>query len=334
VKSILPGKITTDWKTQKRKQPAEKLKDKPLSKFEYLKSVQQNGLYYLSKFCDFQRLSEEYKRLSEKEILIEIQKALGLTMTELQRVERNQELMRTRIEISHKVKVKLGARIRDPEENPLLKSKDKEFIRQISSSTSPHRMIEETEETIEHTEVVEKEKEMESEEEFQDAISPNTYFQGVPGIDAENYLEQNLVSPQRPPEETAEGEDEGSNDDSYFEEDILGDLGGRSPINNDKSPKNNGKNNKTPQKTPEVVVEEKKTEVEPQRTLHDFFKIKKLEVPQIQIEQPVNKKIIIPGGNFKYAVGEEADFKPTLRVENDVDEYYDLPNDAEIIHKV
>lgn len=64
VKSIMPGKITTDFKTQANKKSQEELEKAGITnKFDYLRSIKQDGLYFLSKFCDFSRMSQEYQNL-------------------------------------------------------------------------------------------------------------------------------------------------------------------------------------------------------------------------------------------------------------------------------
>jgi len=81
VKSIKPGKMTTQWQTQRNKLPVDKLNQQQLNQFQFLKSFKQSGLPRLiDKFTDPSKLSDEYKYLLDLENLIVIKKDLGLSI--------------------------------------------------------------------------------------------------------------------------------------------------------------------------------------------------------------------------------------------------------------
>mmetsp|Transcript_11933 Transcript_11933/g.10303 ORF Transcript_11933/g.10303 Transcript_11933/m.10303 type:complete len:91 (-) Transcript_11933:703-975(-) len=72
VKSIMPAKITTDFKTQEKKKPVEELEKDGVNKFQLLRSMKQNGRYFLSKFEDFSQASEEYKKFMDKKTMLAV----------------------------------------------------------------------------------------------------------------------------------------------------------------------------------------------------------------------------------------------------------------------
>jgi len=87
VKSIKPGKITTQWKTQSKKLPVEKISQKQLNHFEFLKSFQQSGLSKLvDAYTDPSKLSDEYIFLNNVENLMSVKKNLGLSILEEKRM--------------------------------------------------------------------------------------------------------------------------------------------------------------------------------------------------------------------------------------------------------
>jgi hypothetical protein len=99
-----------------------------LTKFEYLKRLQQSGLFYLSKHCDFTKLSVNYKHMSDYNVLTEVQKSLSTAMTFEQKAKYNKEIMEERHSLGKTTRIRIGAKIKNPEDNSDLSKRDREWI--------------------------------------------------------------------------------------------------------------------------------------------------------------------------------------------------------------
>ncbi len=147
VKSIKPGKISTQWQTQRNKLPVDKLNQQQLNQFQYLKSFKQSGLPRLvDKFTDPEKLSDEYRFLLDLENLITIKKDLGLSVVEEKRMLlalRQEDSVDSHDNSSYifnsKDKIRTGAKMNQPELNPYLRAKEKEWITKNGSKQSTAR---------------------------------------------------------------------------------------------------------------------------------------------------------------------------------------------------